>query len=63
MGTKVIPVTTQTATTKWVINGMTVGERGAKKNVEAAVRKSSDVSNDNELKFIYVCRCRAQRVN
>ena len=31
MGTKVMTVTTQTATTKWVMNGMTTGERGAQK--------------------------------
>ena len=49
MGTKVMTVTTQTATTRQVMNGMTIGELGAKKNVGAAVRKSNDVSNDNDL--------------
>ena len=53
MGTKVMTVTTQTATTKWVMNGMTTGERGAQQNVEAAVRKSNHVTNDNELYFKY----------
>ena len=33
------------------MNGMTIGELGAKKNVGAAVRKSNDVSNDNDLQF------------
>ena len=33
------------------MNGMTIGELGAKKNVGAAVRKSNDVSNDNDLYF------------
>ena len=31
MGTKVMTVTTQTATTVWVMNGMTIGGWGAKK--------------------------------
>ena len=52
MGTKVMTVTTQTATTKWVMNGMTTGERGAQQNVEAAVRKSNHVTNDNEVYFM-----------
>ena len=43
MGTKVMTVTTQTATTKWVKNGMTIGERGAQKNVEAANSVQNDI--------------------
>ena len=54
MGTKVMTVTTQTATTKWVMNGMTTGERGAQQNVEAAVRRSNHVTDDNELYFILI---------
>ena len=49
VGTKVIAAVTTTAPNKSVMNGMTTGERGAQIHVESAVRKSNDVSNDNEL--------------
>ena len=49
MGTKIIAAVTTTAPNKSVMNGMTTGERGAQIHVESAVRKSNDVSNDNEL--------------
>ena len=51
MGTKVIAAVTTTAPNKSVMNGMTTGERGAQIHVESAVRKSNDVSNDNDLYF------------